>query len=60
MQLMTYLNLKNLRIKVDFRFKFSTNNKYDWFGINLRSQGPDRTFSELTIVRYTGEIRSLT
>lgn len=52
--------LKNLRIKVDFRFKYSTNHKLDWFGIHLRSQGPSRYFSELVLVRYTGETRSLT
>jgi len=52
--------LKNLRIKMDFRFLYSTNHKWDWFGIHLRSQGPSRYFSELAIVRHTGETRSLT
>lgn len=52
--------LKNMRIKIDFRFIYSTNQKLDWFGIHLRSQGPSRYFSELAIVRYTGETRSLT
>ena len=52
--------LKNLRIKIDFRFLYSTNHKLDWFGVHLRSQGPSRYFSELVLVRYTGETRSLT
>lgn len=52
--------LKNLRFKIDFRFLYSTNHKWDWFGVHLRSQGPSRNFSELVLVRYTGETRSLT
>lgn len=53
-------NLKNLRIKVKFRFIFSTNYDLDWFGVSLRTQGPDRYFSELALVRYSGKTRSLT
>lgn len=52
--------LKNLRMKIDFRFLYSTNHEWDWFGIHLRSQGPSRYFSELAIVRYSGKTRSLT
>jgi len=52
--------LKNLRMKVDFRFVFSTNPQFDWFGINLRTQGPSRYNSELVLIRYSGETRSLT
>ena len=52
--------LKNLRIQVDFRFIYSTNHKWDWFGVHLRSQGSSGIFSELALVRYTGETRSLT
>ncbi len=53
-------NLKNLRIKVKFRIIFSTNHDLDWFGVSLRTQGPGRYFSELVLVRYSGETRSLT
>ncbi len=52
--------LKNLRIRLDFRFKYSTKQKWDWFGVHLSSQGPSRYFSELVIIRYSGETRSLT
>ncbi len=52
--------LKNLRMKVDFRFLYSTNHKWDWFGVHLRSQGPLAVLSELALVRYTGETRSVT
>lgn len=52
--------LKDLRIKVKFRFTYSTNNELDWFGISLRTQGPWRYFSELVLVRYSGKTRSLT
>lgn len=52
--------LKNLRIKIDFKFIFSTNHDWDWFGINLRTQGPSRYNSELVLIRYTGKTRSLT
>lgn len=52
--------LKNLRIKVDFKFIYSINQKWDWFGIHLRAQGPSRFSSELILVRYAGKTRSLT
>lgn len=52
--------LKNLRIKLDFRFKYSTNHNYDWFGIHLRSQRDSGFFSELALIRYSGKTRSVT
>lgn len=52
--------LKNLRIKLDFRFKYSTNNNYDWFGVHLRSQKDSGFFSELALIRYSGKSRSVT
>lgn len=52
--------LRNLRMKVDFRFGYSTNHIYDWFGVHVRSQGNSGIFSELVIVRYSGKTRSLT
>lgn len=52
--------LKNLRIKVRFRFLYSTNHEYDWFGVSLRTQGPWRYYSELVLVRFSGKTRSLT
>lgn len=52
--------LKNLRIRVKFKFIFSTNHDYDWFGVSLRTQGPWRYYSELVLVRYSGKTRSLT
>jgi len=52
--------LKNLRIKMKFKFIFSTNNEFDWFGVYLRAQGPERYFSELVLIRFSGKTRSLT
>ncbi len=52
--------LKNLRIKLDFRFEYSTNHKYDWLGIHLRSQNDAGYFSELALIRYSGKTRSVT
>lgn len=52
--------LKNLRIKVGFKFLYSTYNEFDWFGVSLRTKGPWRYNSELTLVRYSGKTRSLT
>ncbi len=52
--------LKNLRMRIDFRFSYSTNHKLDWFGVHLRSQGPSAVLSELALVRYTGKTRSVT
>lgn len=52
--------LKNLRIKINFRFVFSTNHDFDWFGVHLRTQGPSRYDTELILVRYSGKTRSLT
>ncbi|MBI2641176.1 hypothetical protein HYW87_01100 [Candidatus Roizmanbacteria bacterium] len=52
--------LKNLRIKLDFRFEYSTNHKYDWFGVHLRSQRNSGFFSELALIRYSGKSRSVT
>lgn len=53
-------DMKNLRMKVDFRFIYSTNHDWDWFGINFRTQGPWNYSSELVLIRYTGKTRSLT
>lgn len=52
--------LKNLRIRLNFRFLYSTNHKWDWFGIHMRAQGPSRYASELVLIRHTGKTRSLT
>lgn len=52
--------LKNLRIKLDFKFKYSTNHNYDWFGVHLRSQRDSGFFSELALIRYSGKTRSVT
>jgi hypothetical protein len=53
-------DMKNLRMKVDFRFIYSANHDWDWFGINFRTQGPWNYNSELVLIRYTGITRSLT
>ena len=52
--------LKNLRIKLNFRFIYSTNHNYDWFGVHLRSQRNSGFFSELALIRYSGKTRSVT
>lgn len=52
--------LRNLRISVDFKFIYSSVPDFDWFGVNLRTQGNTRYHSELVLVRHTGETRSLT
>ena len=52
--------LKNLRIKLDFKFIYSTNSTLDWFGVHLRSQNPMGFFSELALVRHSGKTRSVT
>lgn len=52
--------LKNLMIKIDFNFLFSTSNEWDWFGVHLRTRGPDRYYSELVLIRYSGDTRSTT
>lgn len=52
--------LKNLRIKLDFRFIYSTNHNFDWFGVHLRSQKNSGFFSELALIRYSGKTRSVT
>lgn len=59
-QILGIPKLKNLRMKVDFRFLFSTDNVQDWFGISLRTSGPWRYNAELALVRYSGKTRSLT
>ena len=52
--------LKNLRIKLDFRFLYVTNHEYDWFGIHLRAQKTSGFVSELALIRYSGKTRSVT
>jgi len=52
--------MKNLRIKLDFRFIYSTNHELDWFGIHFRTQGNLGSPSELALVRYSGKTRSVT
>lgn len=52
--------LKNLRMKINFKFLFSTSHSWDWFGVHLRTRGPDRYSSELVLVRHSGETRSTT
>lgn len=53
--------LKNVRIRMNFKFMFSTNHNDDWFGVTLRTQGVwRRNPSELVLIRYSGVTRSLT
>jgi len=52
-------NIKNFRLKVEYKFK-NTSNSRDWFGIHLRALLPDISISELIYVRSNLSLESVT